>query len=480
MVDDKTKLLIIDDDPKVSWILKESLNSNYDIMTASDGIEGIQMASKEKPPLILLDIKMPGMSGLEVLKKIKKSDLNTDVIMLSGQGETDVVVEAVQHGAFYFISKPFDVREVDLQLQKALERRGLMKKISDLEKFQAAQSVWEGFVGDSHSMMEIKNLIEQVADSDLTVLIRGESGTGKEIVARTLHQLSARRSNAFVKVNCAAIPRELLEAELFGHEKGAFTGAHKNKPGRFETANKGTIFLDEIGDMSFELQSKLLQVLEQQEFMRVGGVSPIKVDVRIICATNRDLEQAILERDFRDDLFYRLNEITVNLPPLRERSEDVPLLVSHFLSKYNELYNRENSSVSSECMSAMQQYNWPGNVRQLENLIKQFVVRQDESVIYEMMKHGPSAPARVRSGSGSSHAGHGAAVATAERPEPDEKHGFSLKKRIAERVADEEMRLISEVLRRTNWNRRKAAQLLEISYRSLLYKIKEYKLNEVD
>lgn len=477
MTDDKTKLLIIDDDPKVSWILKEGLNSEYDILTASDGIEGIQIASKEKPPLILLDIKMPGMDGLEVLKKIKKSELSTDVIMLSGQGETDTVVEAVRQGAFYFINKPFDVREVDLQLQKALERRGLIRKIDDLERTQAAQSVWEGFVGDSPAMVEIKNLIEQVADSELTVLIRGESGTGKEIVARTLHQLSSRRNNAFIKVNCAAIPRELLEAELFGHEKGAFTGAHKNKPGRFETANKGTIFLDEIGDMSFELQSKLLQVLEQQEFMRVGGVSSIKVDVRIICATNRDLEQAIMSRDFRDDLFYRLNEITVNLPPLRERPEDVPLLVNHFLSKYNELYNREDSELSSECMASMQQHNWPGNVRQLENLIKQFVVRQDESVLYEMMKKSPTAPVRGNSGVAASST---AQDTHAARPEPDDKHGFSLKKRVADTVAEEEKRVIAEVLRRTNWNRRKAAQMLEISYRSLLYKIKEYKLNEVE
>ncbi len=480
MSDNKTKLLIIDDDPKVSWILKEGLNSDYDILTAGDGIEGIQMASKEKPQLILLDIKMPGMNGLDVLRKIKKSDLNTDVIMLSGQGETDTVVEAVRQGAFYFINKPFDVREVDLQLQKALERRGLIKKIDDLERSQAAQSVWEGFVGDSPAMVGIRNLIEQVAESELTVLVRGESGTGKEIVARMLHQLSSRRSNAFIKVNCAAIPRELLEAELFGHEKGAFTGAHKNKPGRFETANKGTIFLDEIGDMSFELQSKLLQVLEQQEFMRVGGISTIKVDVRIICATNRDLEEAILERAFRDDLFYRLNEITVNLPPLRERPEDVPLLVNHFLTKYNQLYNREDSSVSSECISTMQQYNWPGNVRQLENLIKQYVVRQDEAVIYEMMKHGPTAPMRSSNSPGATQSGAARTATQSGRPEPDEKHGFSLKKRIAETVADEEKRLIAEVLRRTNWNRRKAAQMLEISYRSLLYKIKEYKLNEVE
>lgn len=396
MSETKSKLLIIDDDPKVSWILRERLETEYEIFTAGDGIEGIQIASKEKPPLILLDIKMPGIDGMEVLKKIKKAGLETDVIMLSGQGDTDVVVEAVQQGAFYFINKPFDVREVELQLQKALERRGLMKKIDDLERTALLQNVWSEFVGDSPRILEIKTLIEQVADSELTMLIRGESGTGKEIVARLLHQLSSRRNNAFIKVNCAAIPRELLEAELFGYEKGAFTGAHKNKPGRFETANKGTIFLDEIGDMSYELQSKLLQVLEQQEFVRVGGISPIKVDVRIICATNRDLEQAIMERQFRDDLFYRLNEITVALPPLRERPEDIPLLVSHFLEKYNKFYNRENTYVSAECLREMGHYSWPGNVRQLENLIKQLVVRQDESVILDTIRSSPGFPTGER------------------------------------------------------------------------------------
>ncbi len=480
MADEKTKLLIIDDDPKVSWILRESLESHYDIVTASDGIEGIQIASKEKPLLILLDVKMPGMNGLDVLRKLKKSDLQADVIMLSGQGETDTVVEAVQLGAFYFINKPFDVREVDLQLQRALERRGLMKKIDDMERTLVEKSVWDGFIGDSPKVMEIKNLIEQVADSELSVLIRGESGTGKEIVARMLHQLSSRRTHPFIKVNCAAIPKELLEAELFGYEKGAFTGAHKNKPGRFETANRGTIFLDEIGDMSFELQAKLLQVLEQQEFVRVGGINSIKVDVRIICATNRDLEQAIYERQFRDDLFYRLNEITIQLPPLRERREDITLLVNHFLSKYGEFYRRDHVRVSPECMQALTNYGWPGNVRQLENLLKQLVVRQDESVVFDTIKNSPEAALVDRLPRLTPPALPGTAQPAGQPVAVGDDKNFSLKDRLSRTIESEEKRLIAEVLRRTNWNRRKAAQMLEISYRSLLYKIKEYRLNEVE
>ncbi|MGB5106895.1 MAG: sigma-54 dependent transcriptional regulator [Candidatus Zixiibacteriota bacterium] len=481
MADEKTKLLIIDDDPKVSWILREGLQSGYDIITASDGIEGIQIASKEKPPLILLDIKMPGMSGLEVLKKLKKAELPSDVIMLSGQGETETVVEAVQLGAFFFINKPFDVREVDLQLQKALERRGLIKKIDDMERTLVEKSAWDGFIGDSPRMVEVRNLIEQVADSELSVLIRGESGTGKEIVARMLHQLSARRSHPFIKVNCAAIPRELLEAELFGYEKGAFTGAHKNKPGRFETANKGTIFLDEIGDMSFELQAKLLQVLEQQEFVRVGGINSIKVDVRIICATNRDLEQAIYDRQFRDDLFYRLNEITVSLPSLRDRLEDVPLLVHHFIRKYGEVYHREQANVSVSCMAAMSEYNWPGNVRQLENLIKQLVVRQDEAVVFEAIRNSPDTPTAERPlRQARSNQGYTPPIQSHLAVAVSDEKNFSLKDRLTKTIECEEKKLIAEVLRKTNWNRRKAAAILEISYRSLLYKIKEYRLNEVE
>lgn len=479
MADEKTKLLIIDDDPKVSWILREGLEDEFEILTASDGIEGIQVASKERPSLILLDIKMPGMNGMDVLKKLKKSDLLSDVIMLSGQGETQVVVDCIKLGATEFINKPFDVKEVGLHLQNTLKRRRLESEVNYLKGELQAKSQYDSFIGDSLKMREIKNLIEQVADSELSVLIRGESGTGKEIVARMLHALSSRRNNAFIKVNCAAIPRELLEAELFGYEKGAFTGAHKNKPGRFETANKGTIFLDEIGDMSVELQAKLLQVLEQHEFIRVGGITNIKVDVRIVCATNRDLERAIYDHGFRDDLFYRLNEITVLLPPLRDRREDIPLLVNHFLQKYNAFYRREYERISPECMTTMVNYNWPGNVRQLENLIKQMVVRQDESVAFETIKSVMELQVTQPLVNQYANFQNSAPVATVATPEVSATdNGYSLKSRLAKTIEDEERKLIAEVLRRTNWNRRRAAEMLEISYRSLLYKIKDYRLNE--
>jgi len=457
---DKPKILVIDDDPKVSWLLTEGLGKSYEIVYAKDGLEGLQMVSKTKPCLVLLDIKMPGMEGLEVLDKIKSMDQLTEVIMLSGHGETKNVVESIKRGASEFINKPFDVKEVELHIQSVLEKSNLKKELDYLKKELKAKSQYETLVGDSPQMLQIKTVIEQVAPSELTVLIRGESGTGKEIVARLLYRLSSRKTEPFVKVNCAAIPRDLLEAELFGYEKGAFTGAHKTKPGRFETANKGTIFLDEIADMPLELQSKMLQVLEQYEFMRVGGIRTIKVDTRIVCATNRDLNQALKDQTIREDLFYRLNEVTINLPPLRERSEDIPLLIEHFFQKYNAQYDKKYRPFSSETIVHLQEHDWPGNVRQLENLVKQVVVREDEGIIYDTMK----APA-VQTGS----------YSTKPTP-PTQAKDYSLKKKVGDAVAHQEKALITEVLGKTNWNRRKAAQLLEISYRSLLYKIKDYQL----
>ncbi|MGB2804592.1 MAG: sigma-54 dependent transcriptional regulator [Candidatus Zixiibacteriota bacterium] len=462
MEKEKVRILIIDDDPKVSWILSEGLGEDYDILSAKDGPEGIRMVSKANPNLVLLDIKMPGMEGLEVLERIKSMDRPTEVIMLSGHGETKNVVESIKKGASEFISKPFDVKEVEIHIQSVLEKNRLRQELDHLKSELKAKSQYDQLIGDGPGMLQIKAVIEQVADSELTVLIRGDSGTGKEIVARMLHNLSSRKSGPFVKVNCAAIPRELLEAELFGHEKGSFTGAHKTKQGRFELADKGTIFLDEIGDMPMELQSKLLQVLEQYEFMRVGGVKTIKVDTRIVCATNRDLERALKDGTIREDLFYRLNEVSVNLPLLRERKEDIPLLIEHFLQKYYPIYNKEYRPLSPTAQDLLQNFDWPGNVRQLENIIKQIVVREDENVVLDTIK-------RPRDQSAPSF--------TSTSPQSDQET-FSLKKRVGAAIAAEEKTLIGGALTQTNWNRRKAAQLLDISYRSLLYKIKDYQIGQ--
>ncbi len=468
-MDNGVKLLIIDDDPKVSWILSEGLSEEFQVITARDGSEGIQVASKEQPDLILLDIQMPGLTGLDVLQKIKAAKQTSDIIMLSGHGDIKNVVESMRLGASEFISKPFDVKEVEIHLRNILRKRELEEKVEQLESALGRNgSPLDNLVGDTPEMIKMKNLIEEIADSELTVLIRGESGTGKEIVARLIHDLSTRKKEAFTKVNCAAIPRDLLEAELFGYEKGAFTGANRTKPGRFEVASKGTIFLDEIGEMPMELQSKLLQVLEQQEFVRVGGVQNIKVDVRIVCATNRNLEEAISAREMRDDLYYRLNEITIPLPPLRDRADDVPLLCNMFIRKYNAQYHKEFPGLSAEILPRLLAFSWPGNVRQLENLIKQVVVRDDEGIIDDIISRSAALPQPVEVG---------VAETSPATSGGNNDRQYSLKKRVSETVAREEISLISEVLQKTNWNRRKAAEVLEISYRSLLYKIKEYSLS---
>ncbi len=479
MAKEKTKILVIDDDPKVSWILSEGLSSSFEFVSARDGIEGIQLVSTEKPDLILLDVKMPGMTGLEVLEKLNKMEGRPEVIMISGHGDTKFVVESMRLGAAEFIDKPFDVREVEIHINGVLDRTRLKKEVAELKSELQIRNNYSAFIGDSELMRRVKAIIEQVANSELTVLIRGESGTGKEIAARSLHQLSTRSAQPFVKVNCAAIPRDLLEAELFGYEKGAFTGAHKNKQGRFEVANKGTMFLDEIGDMPMELQSKLLQVLEQQEFVRVGGIQTIHVDVRIICATNRNLEQAIQSGGFRDDLFYRLNEITLFLPPLRQRPEDVPLLVEHFIAKYNKLYEKETAALRPDTIGKLMNFHWPGNVRQLENMIKQVVVRGDELIIGELITAASTTPRYTPATAMDPTGAYVPAMVSIGDDDGAQASGgdLSLKNRVGKTIASEEKRLIAEVLARTNWNRRKAADILQISYRSLLYKIKDYNLN---
>jgi DNA-binding NtrC family response regulator len=465
MVQEKIKLLVIDDNPKVAWMLQEGLSKDkYDISAAPDGKTGIQKMIEEQPRVIILDIKLPGMDGMEVLERIRSINHRVEIVMLSGYGETKQVVRAMKLGAADFISKPFDVEELEIVVNSVLEKSELKQEVHHLRSALEARSEYENLVGDSPKMLEVKAMIEQVADSELTVLIRGDSGTGKEVVARIIHQLSGRHGGPFVKVNCAALPKELLEAELFGYEKGAFTGAVKKKPGRFELASRGTIFLDEIGEMSPDLQAKLLQVLEHREFMRIGGLQTIRVDVRILCATHRDMQMALAQGRIREDLFYRLNEITVFLPPLRERKADIPLLVEHMLRRYCRQYNRECHPFSRKNMDLLHEYDWPGNVRELENLVKQIVVRQDESIIPRIVAQRGLPQATITS-EPIAHQGVG-----------ELKEETSLKEATKSAVRTTESAIIKNALNKTNWNRKKAAKLLKISYRSLLYKIKEYRI----
>jgi two-component system response regulator AtoC len=392
------------------------------------------------------------------------------VIMLSGHGHARTIVEAMRLGASDFLRKPFEVEELELAFEKALEKRALKEEVAKLRGRARSESEMMILGGDSPKMREVREIIDQVADTDITVLIRGESGTGKEVVARALYQQSARRDRPFVKVNCAALPSELLESELFGFEKGAFTGAQKRKLGKFEYANLGTIFLDEISEMHPSLQAKLLQVLQDGEFSRLGGESDVHVDARILAATNRNLEEAVQQGSFREDLYYRLNVVTIHIPPLRERKDAIPLLVDHFLRKYNEQYRKEVKHLSEDTLAAFMEYEWPGNVRELENMVKRMVVLANEQAVLEEILRDQRSRA----------AAEGEPLLDFEAVAVELQNGGGVDlKAIAKRAAQmAEKRVIERVLEQTRWNRKEAAARLQISYKALLYKMRENQLSQ--
>ncbi|MEK6815277.1 MAG: sigma-54 dependent transcriptional regulator [Nitrospirota bacterium] len=376
------RALVVDDDPHSREVLQEILERNqYEVVTA-DGGEAAIAAARESPfDILLTDLRMPNQDGIEVLEAVR--DINPDIvgIVLTGFGTIETAVRAVKAGAFEYLTKPFKVDEVVLTVQRAIEFRQLQIENRSLKRQLRRKYRFENLIGDSDEMQKVYRMIERVADSDSTIIIYGESGTGKELVARTIHFNSPRRDRPLIPVNCGAIPEDLLESELFGHEKGAFTGAHAMRMGRFELAHGGTIFLDEVGDMSPNLQVKLLRVLQEREFERVGGTRSIRVDVRVISATNKNLEEAVEQRRFREDLFYRLNVIPVTLPPMRRRREDIPLLLDHFLKRLSADKRRSVSGIAPEAMQVLKMYDWPGNVRELENLVERLVILKGEGVI---------------------------------------------------------------------------------------------------
>jgi two-component system response regulator AtoC len=466
------KVLVIDDDPSIRDYLESlATRQGYDVVTAGSGEDGLKAVEKSVPDIVTLDVVLPGIGGIETLVALKKRVPDVPVVMLSGHGQAATIVEAMRQGASDFLRKPFEVEELELAFQKALETNALKEEVEQLRGRVRAESNMLGLFGDNPKMMAVREIIEQVADTDITVLIRGESGTGKELVARSLYQLSSRRDRPFVKVNCAALPSELLESELFGFEKGAFTGALKRKLGRFEYADNGTIFLDEISEMAPGLQAKLLQVLQDGEFSRLGGEADIRVDTRILAATNRNLEEAVRDGSFREDLYYRLNVVTVQLPALRERMDSVPLLVDHFLQMYCEQYEKPLTPVTPETMRAMERYHWPGNVRELENMMKRMVVLGNEQVVLQEIS--------TRAVEDDSPMGAGAGdVANVLGPDLSEEMGFDLKA-ISKRASQfAEKRVIERVLNQTRWNRKEAAERLQISYKALLYKMKENGLSQ--
>jgi len=456
------RVLVVDDAEGIRTYLASLLElKGYDVDTAEDGRRALALLEGgAAPDVIILDVMMPGLDGIETLRRIRESDEIVPVIMLSVVGKASTIVEAMELGAADYINKPFEEEELELTLAKVLEKKALERERAllsgELEQYR------DGVVWASPPMQEIRNVLEQVADTDVTVLIQGESGVGKEIVARTVHTISSRSDKPFVKVNCAALPEDLLESELFGYEKGAFTGAFGRKPGKFETANGGTMFLDEIGEMSPALQAKLLQVLQDHEFTRLGGNAEVRVDVRVVCATNRNLEQMVRENAFREDLYFRMNVVNVTIPPLRDRREEIPVLVDTFVRRYAPIYQKPMVRFSAELMDAFGRYAFPGNVRELENMVKRVLVLASENPVLNEL---------AEKGAGGQVAGYGGLI---ELIEEAEKTAGEVPLREVGRMAaqEAERETIGRVLHHTDWNRKQAARLLGISYKTLLQKIR--------
>ena len=379
----KNKVLIVDDDEAILWVLRRMFeDKKIAISEARDGKTALDMLKTQEFSIAIMDIRMPEKDGLDVLKEIKEAGSKTPIIIMTAQGTMKNAIEAMKRGAFDYITKPFDISEIELMVDKAIEHKALKEEVSSLKdrlKERWAKEIT--FVGKDKAVQNIFKTIGKIAPQDVTVIIQGESGTGKELLAKLIHINSPRNEGPFVAVNSAAIPKELMESELFGFEKGAFTGAVEARQGKFELAHNGTLFLDEIGDMSLDLQSKLLRAIQEQEFYKVGGKQPIKVDVRIIAATNQDLEKAVEEKRFREDLLYRLNVVTIKLPPLRNRKDDIPLLTEYFLHKFQEEMGIEPRTLSSKAIDALKEYTWPGNVRELENILRRAVLLSPNPVL---------------------------------------------------------------------------------------------------
>jgi len=453
-----------------------------------DADAAVERYTIDRPATVILGrIASSDTDGLGVLATMKNIDRDVPIIVISSHGRTTTIVQAMKLGALDFISQPFDTQDLEASLISALKHHELAREVAQLRDELQADGGQPRLLGNGRTMADVRELIQRVADTDVTVLIRGESGTGKELVARALYAASRRRDKPFVKVNCAALPADLLESELFGFERGAFTGAVQRKPGRFEFANHGTMFLDEISEMSPALQAKLLQVLQDGEFSRLGGKNDVHVDVRIVAATNRDLEQSVTDGQFRQDLFFRLNVVSIRVPPLRERREEIPVLVDHFSRKYSVQYNKPLRPLSHDTMALFMEYDWPGNVRELENLVKRAVILDSEGplrteIAEAIARREAAAAAAEAIATVDPNAHNGASLSDDGSTDVDQLMddtlGCSLKviSRAAARQA--ERAVIEKMLERTRWNRKQAAGILGISYKALLYKIKENGLDK--
>ncbi|MGQ9800149.1 MAG: sigma-54-dependent transcriptional regulator [Candidatus Saccharicenans sp.] len=449
-------ILIIDDEKGLLEVLTMVFRKEgYEVETATSGAEGLDILNSKSIDLVITDIRMPHLSGMEILRYIKENQPEVPVIVITAYGSIQQAVEALKAGALDYIVKPFDVEELKILVARGLERKHLELENILLKKDLKEKYKFENMIGKSRLMQEIYLLIDKIAGTDSTVLITGESGTGKEMAARAIHNLSRRKDKPFVTINCAALPENLLESELFGHTKGAFTGAILDKKGMFEVAHKGTLFLDEIGEMSPWTQVKLLRALQEKKIRRVGGTDEIPVDVRLIAATNQDLRKRIEEGKFREDLFYRLNVISFEMPPLRKRVEDIPLLTQHFLQKYCQQMNKKMKRLAPEVVGIFEQYSWPGNIRELENVIERIVAIEDRETITTACLP-PEMLGLVKR----------------EDQKVELEPGFDLNKHLDE-IAK---KYIIKALEKSGGRMKKAAPMLGVSYRTLRYLIDKYEL----
>jgi len=456
-----SRILVVDDEANLRKVLAAMLRKDgYEVTVAENGEVALAEFEKNGADVIISDLVMPRVGGMEILSRVKAARPDVPVIIITAHGTVDSAVEAIKLGAFDYITKPFEHAEIRSVVAKAARTQEAAQGHVPPEG-RARQSL----IGSSEKMGEIFKVIDKVADTPSTVLITGESGTGKELVATALHDGSSRRDKPLIKINCAAIPKDLMESELFGYERGAFTGAVTSKPGRFELADGGTLFLDEIGEVPIEMQVKLLRVLQESEFERVGGIKTTKVDVRLIAATNRDLEKEIEAGRFRKDLYYRLNVVPIHLAPLRDRATDVPLLVRHFIEKYNKRLNKKIEGISDEALARLQAYPWPGNIRELENMMERVLLFADGPRI-EL----GDLPEPVRGGMQTPVPQAGDAV-----PQPGER---PLKDFLKEKQAEIEKSFIVQALQKTDGNVTRAAKLLQISRKSLQTKMKEFGLRD--
>jgi DNA-binding NtrC family response regulator len=450
-------ILVVDDKDSMRDMLTQTLSEEgYRVDSAANGRAALELVRNKSYDLVLTDMKMPDVDGLEVLSGVKEHDDETSVIVMTAYGTVETAVSAMKKGAFDFITKPFDTEHLCVLVNRALESRRMQAENVLLRQELMQVSGFTEIIGKSEKMREICELVKKVSGSDASVLLQGESGTGKELFARAIHSLSLRKDKPFIAINCAAIPHELLENELFGSEKGAFTGAHARKMGKFEIAHTGTIFLDEIGDMDIQLQAKLLRVLQQKNFERLGGTRTVDVDVRVIAATNMDLSQQIAAKHFREDLYYRLSVFPVTIPPLRERFQDVPELADYFVDKYCREMRKPRKSLSREAVKLLEKYHWPGNVRELENTIERAVILAEGKKItpdHLAIRLRRTDEIRLRDGSG-------------------------LKEIGAHAQMQAERGTIIRVLRETRGNKRKTAKILQIDYTTLFDKIKKYKIDK--